>query len=227
MNASATARFDGGRAMELLIQVRKMMKPAYDWAMRNLREHTSARGSHKNTTWASRYSQRDVPGGDAHRGNGDDEADDPEGERNRDVPESFARAIGVPAQNKCHDRRKCPWRCAEEECDGGVVAHSCAQCREEGVEGEGDDQAGEGDGKPPDLPVREREIETMEATKSLCLLLITDTDILLHTLLGKADLKRTQPAVRSRREIGENENGAESREHGESAFDVEQPPARL
>ena len=36
MNASATARLEGGRAMELLTQARKIMKPAYDCAMRNL-----------------------------------------------------------------------------------------------------------------------------------------------------------------------------------------------
>ena len=36
MNARATARLEGGRAMELLTHARKMMKPAYDCAMRNL-----------------------------------------------------------------------------------------------------------------------------------------------------------------------------------------------
>ena len=94
-------------------------------------------------------------------------------------------------------------------------------------EGQENDHARQREGKPPDLPVRNSLHETVHLTTALGLRLIADTDILLHTLLGKADLKRTQPAVRSRREIGENENGAESREHGESAFDVEQPPARL
>ena len=40
INASATARFEGGRAIELLTHVKKIMKPAYDCAIKNLGGHT-------------------------------------------------------------------------------------------------------------------------------------------------------------------------------------------
>jgi hypothetical protein len=36
INASATARFDGGRAKVLDVHVRKQMKPAYDCAIKKL-----------------------------------------------------------------------------------------------------------------------------------------------------------------------------------------------
>lgn len=36
IQASATARFDGGRGIELLIHVKKTMNPAYDCAIKNL-----------------------------------------------------------------------------------------------------------------------------------------------------------------------------------------------
>lgn len=37
-SATATARFDGGRGKELLTQVYNTVKPAYDWAIRNLND---------------------------------------------------------------------------------------------------------------------------------------------------------------------------------------------
>ncbi len=44
MSARATARLDGGRAKVLLIQARKQMNPAYDWAIRNLEVAVSEHG---------------------------------------------------------------------------------------------------------------------------------------------------------------------------------------
>lgn len=55
MTAIATARFAGGRGIELLNQARKVMKAAYDCAMRNLDtdgqevSSTMRRAPHKET----------------------------------------------------------------------------------------------------------------------------------------------------------------------------------
>ena len=42
-----------------------------------------------------KYTQRDIPGSEPVRVNVDDEADDPRGQRGRNVPDSFVRVIGV------------------------------------------------------------------------------------------------------------------------------------
>lgn len=165
--------------------------------------------------------QRDVACSQVHGGDSDDEADDTEAEWDGDVPEPLARLVRMSAHAERNDRREHPRRRAQQERDRRVVAHRRAECREERIEGERDHQTGEREREPPHLPVRECEHETVHLARGLGLLLIADTDVLLHAALGQAHLLRTEPRVRGRGEVREDEDGEHGEEHREAAFDEE------
>ena len=168
--------------------------------------------------------QGDVAGRKLHGRNCDDETDDAKAEGDRDMPEPFARAVRVSAHDERDDGGEHPRRCAKEESNRGVVAHRSAERREERVEREGDDQAGESEREPPNFPVSESHAEAVEPSASLGRGIIADTDIFLHTLLSKADFLGAQPGVRSGGEVGEDEDGKDCDEHRERTLDEEEPP---
>ncbi len=142
-----------------------------------------------------KYAQRDVARSQAHGGDSDDEANDTEGERDRNMPKPLARLVRVSARAERNNRREHPRRCAQQERDRRAVAHRRAECREERVEGERNDQAGQREREPPHLPVGERQYETVHLSSGLGLLLVADADVLFHAALGKAYLLRAKPRV--------------------------------
>jgi hypothetical protein len=68
IKARATARFDGGRGNELLIQVYKTTNPAYDCAIKNL-----AMGGKEGSPLCTIHLQRNVPGCGVHGRNSNNE----------------------------------------------------------------------------------------------------------------------------------------------------------
>ena len=63
----------------------------------------------------------------------------------------------------------------------------------------------------------------MHLSTTLRLGFITNTYILFHAALGKLHLKRREPRVRRRREVGEDEDSANGSKDRERALDVEEP----
>lgn len=170
-----------------------------------------------------RDAQGDIACSGGHRGSSHNEADDAEREWDGNVPEPLARTVRVPACDECDDGAEHPRRRAEQKGDRGVVAHSGAECREERVERKGDDHAGESDTKPPNLPIQEGELETVEASATLGLLAVADADVFFHALLGEADFLGTQPIVRGAGEVWEDKDGEDRNKHSEGTLDEEQP----
>jgi hypothetical protein len=93
-NASATARFDGGRAKVLEVHAKKQMKPAYDCAIRKLTRMPKCRAV--SSKLKPRNVQSKIASCKPHGRDRDYETDYSNEQRDNDVEKAFSSPIGMP-----------------------------------------------------------------------------------------------------------------------------------
>jgi hypothetical protein len=93
INASATARFDGGRAKVLDVHVKKQMNPAYDCAIRKLTRIPECLNS---SMLNPRDLQSKITSCKPHCRDRDYETYYSDDQRDNNVEKAFPRPIGMP-----------------------------------------------------------------------------------------------------------------------------------
>lgn len=100
MKASATARFAGGRGIELETQDRRTMRPAYACAISRNQKVSPRIGTSKKETHKE---ERDISCRSVHSRDSNDKSNDSHKERDRDMEESFPRLVCMSRVDERND----------------------------------------------------------------------------------------------------------------------------
>lgn len=113
------------------------------------------------------------------------------------MPEPLSSVIGVSARDERDDGSETPRRCAKQKRHRGAVTQGRREGREERVERQRDNHARQRKSEPPDLPVGHGCDQAVHMSGVLGLLLVADTNVFFHALLGKAGFQRAEPSLGS------------------------------